>query len=1303
MTTPRTPALAFALVAAIALVGIALGAAPTAPPTQHGMSLAALPAAINSTRVPSTIAVVVNNTAATPVANTIASIWKVEIDVPSSYHVGAPDPSTLPAGWSYNVSGNSGPSADGYTFVYQTTTPHDPSASIAPGHFQSFVLPLTGVANDVLPDGHVTQLTVASWGNDVTSTDSGGDRLAGTLSIATDLTAPTLNHFTVDHAIATTGLTSIRFDASEALLHDPTVTVNGNAATLDRPNSTGTHYAYNYSVVANDAQGPATIVVQALDLASNAGTATASGLLTLDTAKPILTLTHACAVPLVAGWCPGVFTLSATATDATSAVTVTCQRDDVATNANCASLTDTADGVHRFYANATDGAGNRASLVSWNYTIDATPPTLVLVTPTANVTGWKTANVSLVWNCTDATSGTTTPWSFANVTGEGRALNASATCSDLAGNTVTNTLPPIQIDRTPPVLAAPTFSPALNAAGWARDDVTVTWACTDALSGAPATVSQNVTGEGSALTASAVCTDVAGNNATAQTTLAIDRTAPTIAFSSRAPAANANGWSTSDVTLTWTCADALSGAISSSVVQTVTGEGASLGATGVCTDAAGNTASNARTDVRIDRTSPSVTAGATCATPGTAPWCRSAVRVSAIASDAGSGLTSASPVCRLDTVVVTCAGLDVTSAGAHTFTATASDLAGLSTTATKTFSIDSVAPTLAGVLSPASADGAAGWYRTAPTLAWTTTDATSGAGTVLQCIAATAGCTPSAPATGAALPDGDDRIEARVTDAAGNVAAASAHARVDATPPALSIVLTPGAPTGLAGYYVGDVTAALVASDATSGLHDVAWSLDGNTFTAGTAISHLPEGVTTITARATDNAGNVRVVTQTARVDRTAPTVGFPDTRLSAGAAHALDISFTEPMDTLGAPLIPLGWTGAWSADARTYRIATPTLPSDGAWTVTVPADLPDAHGVTLGIASSATFVTITSAPDTRELPPATTNPAAGAPATDAPAASPPAPPQDVSATISGATATLQWTASTDTSHGAMRYVIVRDGATLATVAAPPFTDTGLTAGRTYTYVVLAENDAGRSVGSAPAAIALPAAADARATTSPAAPDGANGWYVTAPTVTLSPTRDGAAIFVSIDGAPETAYSAPLAIAAGEHVIRYHADGATHELAVRVDSTPPVLSALDVRDARALVARARDAGSGMASVALEVRDASGAVLATARADGVGPNFELALPSALLLGDHTAALVVTDAAGNALTLERAFTITPDMLPTLLKGTLEQTSVNGTTPTPTTPTAPPTKGTPGAPLGAALVALGALALATRRRRQ
>jgi hypothetical protein len=69
------------------------------------------------------------------------------------------------------------------------------------------------------------------------------------------------------------------------------------------------------------------------------------------------------------------------------------------------------------------------------------------------------------------------------------------------------------------------------------------------------------------------------------------------------------------------------------------------------------------------------------------------------------------------------------------------------------------------------------------------------------------------------------------------------------------------------------------------------------------------------------------------------------------------------------------------------------------------------------------------------------------------------------------------WTPSTDAISGVASYGVYRDGVLITTVSAPTYIDTGLTAGQTYTYRIVAYDAAGNvSAQSAPASVTMPVA-----------------------------------------------------------------------------------------------------------------------------------------------------------------------------------------------------------------------------------
>jgi hypothetical protein len=152
-------------------------------------------------------------------------------------------------------------------------------------------------------------------------------------------------------------------------------------------------------------------------------------------------------------------------------------------------------------------------------------------------------------------------------------------------------------------------NPAPNDAGWNKTPVTVTWTVRDAQSGIAsktgcdqvALAHETVAG-GTVLTCTAV--NGAGLSSEVSVTVKIDLTRPTAA-TGVAPVPNASGWNNTNVTVTFTGADLLSGVLSCSPSVTLTNEGANQSASGTCTDKAGNVSLTATASgIKIDKTPP---------------------------------------------------------------------------------------------------------------------------------------------------------------------------------------------------------------------------------------------------------------------------------------------------------------------------------------------------------------------------------------------------------------------------------------------------------------------------------------------------------------------------------------------------------------------------------------------------------------------------------------------------------------------------------------------------------------------------
>jgi hypothetical protein len=282
-----------------------------------------------------------------------------------------------------------------------------------------------------------------------------------------------------------------------------------------------------------------------------------------------------------------------------------------------ASITINTEGATTISFFATDFAGNVETTNTVVVKVDKTPPTISgSPVPAANANGWNHTDVTVTFQCSDSVSGLAagSPPTPTVLSGEGMNQSASGLCTDQAGNSASATVSGINIDQTPPTIGG-SRTPAANANGWNNTDVTAAFQCSDALSGlaagsppAPTVLST----EGANQSVNGLCTDLAGNSASATVSgINIDKTPPMIAGSGT-PAPNANGWNNTDVTVAFQCSDALSGLAAGSppAPTALSTDGANQSAGGLCADLAGNSASATVSGINIDRTPPLVSCSA---------------------------------------------------------------------------------------------------------------------------------------------------------------------------------------------------------------------------------------------------------------------------------------------------------------------------------------------------------------------------------------------------------------------------------------------------------------------------------------------------------------------------------------------------------------------------------------------------------------------------------------------------------------------------------------------------------------------
>ena len=252
-------------------------------------------------------------------------------------------------------------------------------------------------------------------------------------------------------------------------------------------------------------------------------------------------------------------------------------------------------------------------------------------------------------------------------------------------------------DIVPPTTTA-TLAPPANSNGWNNTNATLTLDATDNSGGSgvkeltyqigaqPAIV---VPGGSKTLLFNSegvysltfFAADNAGNVETSQSLLVrVDKTPPTIA-SSQIPAANGAGWNNSDVTVTFSCADSLSGVATCTSPGTVSSDGANQVVTGTAVDRAGNSATVSRS-VNLDETPPVLTMPVLASSY----VYNASLTLTFSSGDTLSGIALSQATFN-GAPVVSGATFTLNHPGMNTFTLTATDVAGNTSTNTATFSV----------------------------------------------------------------------------------------------------------------------------------------------------------------------------------------------------------------------------------------------------------------------------------------------------------------------------------------------------------------------------------------------------------------------------------------------------------------------------------------------------------------------------------------------------------------------------------------------------------------------------------------
>jgi hypothetical protein len=377
---------------------------------------------------------------------------------------------------------------------------------------------------------------------------------------------------------------------------------------------------------------------------------------------PATTFSTSGTVAVAAGQTAGTFTLAATVFDITN------------TNATGAKLV----------------AGDPSNYqVTVSAPADTTPPVISkVVMGTLGNNGWYTSDVSVDWTVSDPDSAISSQSGCDDFSVTSDQAATTYTCTATSAGGTSSQSVTIKRDATAPTISG-SASPAANGAGWNNTDVNVSFTCGDNLSGvASCGPNQTLSSNGAGQSATGTAVDSAGNSASATVSgISIDKTAPT-ATASASPAPNGNGWNNTDVTVSFSGSDGLSGIAGCDPSVVLSGEGANQSASGTCTDKAGNVSALAtKSGINIDKTNPIVSlvggpvdgASYYFGSVPAAPTCN--------ASDALSGLDGNCSVSGYGTTV-----------GSHTVTTSATDKASNSASASANYTV--LAWTISGFFQP---------------------------------------------------------------------------------------------------------------------------------------------------------------------------------------------------------------------------------------------------------------------------------------------------------------------------------------------------------------------------------------------------------------------------------------------------------------------------------------------------------------------------------------------------------------------------------------------------------------------------
>ena len=414
--------------------------------------------------------------------------------------------------------------------------------------------------------------------------------------------------------------------------------------------------------------------------------------------------------------------------------------------------------------------GERHAFLLKSLVTDTTPPKIsFLITPSApGVSGWYQTAPSLTWSVTDLESvisskiGCIDAPLISNTIAAGQVFSCVATSA--GGKALAVNTPVLKVDALPPVFAGVPAAITKAATGLTGAVVTYTApTAVDTFSGvSPAGEScAPASGATFAIGSTPVncsVSDLAGNISRASFTVTVaDQTAPLVSYQI-SPAVPASGWYKTAPSVAWSVTDAESTISSKVGCSLVPVNGQTLSCT--ATSAGGTKGPVITPVINVDTTLPTFIGVPTVITKAATGLSGAVVTYTApTATDTFSGVSPSG---------VSCAPASgaTFAIGSTPVNCSVSDLAGNSSRAgfVVTVTADQTPPLVSYQVTP-TAPGASGWYKTAPGVAWSVTDAesaisskvgctntplvgnTTSAGQTFSCLAASAGGTAAVVTT----------------------------------------------------------------------------------------------------------------------------------------------------------------------------------------------------------------------------------------------------------------------------------------------------------------------------------------------------------------------------------------------------------------------------------------------------------------------------------------------------------------------------------------------------------------------------